>query len=87
MNVLPAYIYVYHVCAQWPEVTEGFRTLRSGVIDSGGTPCGCRESNLVSLEEQQVLLTTEPSLQVDGWIPFFRVPCRESDPAIHYLVL
>jgi hypothetical protein len=42
---------------------EGVVSSRTGVIDDSKLPCGCRESNLGPLEEQPVLLTTEPSLQ------------------------
>ena len=34
----------------------------TGVVDDRELPCGCWESNLEPLEEQPVLLTTEPSL-------------------------
>jgi hypothetical protein len=34
-----------------------------GVTDSCEPPCGCWELNSEPLEEQSVLLTTEPSLQ------------------------
>ena len=35
----------------------------SGVTDGCELPCGCWESNPGPLEEQPVLLTTEPALQ------------------------
>lgn len=38
-------------------------TQESGVPDSCGLPCGCRELNLGPLEVHSVLLTTEPSPQ------------------------
>lgn len=44
--VLPAYMPVYHTCELWPVVSTLW----------------CWDSNLVSLEEQSVLLTTELSL-------------------------
>jgi hypothetical protein len=39
-------------------------TQESGVPDSCGLPCGCRELNLGPLEVHSVLLTTEPSPQL-----------------------
>lgn len=39
---------------------EGVRTSETGVADG----CGCRDSNLAILEEQQVLLSIEPALQL-----------------------
>jgi hypothetical protein len=38
--------------------------LETGVTDSCELPCGCWETNPGSLEEQKVLLTDEPSLQL-----------------------
>ncbi|KAM7331856.1 hypothetical protein ACRRTK_008564 [Alexandromys fortis] len=34
------------------------------IIDGCEPPCGCRELNSGPLEEQAMLLTTEPSLQL-----------------------
>ena len=42
---------------------EGVRSPVTGSSDSYNLPCGCWELNLGPLEEQSVLLTTEPSLQ------------------------
>ena len=42
---------------------EGVRSPATGSSDSCELPCGCWELNQGSLEEQSVLLTTEPSLQ------------------------
>jgi hypothetical protein len=39
------------------------RSPETGVTDSCELPCWCWELNLDPLEEQPVLLTTEPSLQ------------------------
>jgi len=36
----------------------------AGVTDGYELPCGCWELNLGPLEEQPVLLTAEPSLQI-----------------------
>jgi hypothetical protein len=51
MRVLPEYMSVYHVLARSPE---------SGVQDNCEALCGCWVSHLCSLEEQKVLLNTEP---------------------------
>ena len=53
------HVYVPHV-PQMPE--EGIIFPGSGVTYVGELPCECQESNLDPLEEQQVLLTTEPFL-------------------------
>ena len=43
-------------------VHEGIRSPATGYLDSCELPCGCWELNLGPLEEQSVLLTTEPFL-------------------------
>ena len=48
------------VCVSW-RAEVGFRSPRSGVVDSCEPPCGYWELNPGSLQEQ-VLLTTEPSI-------------------------
>jgi hypothetical protein len=54
-------VYHIHACCLWrPE--EGIRPLGTKVIDSYKPPSGHWELKLDPLEEQQVLLTTEPSL-------------------------
>ena len=50
------------MCACRPE--EGIRSL---IIDGCEPPCGCWELNSGPLEEQPVLLTSEPSLQPPGF--------------------
>ena len=55
-----------HVCAPYvcllPEYTiEGIKSPRMRVTDSYELPCKCWQLNLGPLEEQPVLLTTEPS--------------------------
>jgi hypothetical protein len=45
-----------------------------GVIDSCELPCGCLELNLGPLEEQAVLLTSEPFLQ-----PLILIRKRQAD--------
>jgi hypothetical protein len=45
---------------------EGARSPGTEVTDSCELPCGCWELNLGPLEEQPVLLTMEPSLQLRG---------------------
>ena len=44
-------------------LSEGVRILGARVTDSGELTCGCWKLNPGPLEEQPVLLTTEPSLQ------------------------
>jgi hypothetical protein len=46
-------------------VFEGVTFPGTGVADINEPPCGCWEMNSGLLEEQPVLLTTEPSLQPD----------------------
>ena len=46
----------------------GIRSPGTGVTDSRELPCGCWELNLDPLEEQPVLLTTEPSLQSQSFV-------------------
>ena len=53
-----------------------------GVIGDHELPCGCRKSNLGSLEEQPVLLSPGPSLQPNQTVFHFgltlrRVPCNK----------
>ena len=52
---------IYIQCLQRPE--EGTGSSGAGVTNGCELPCGCRELNPGPLEEQQVLLTDEPSLQ------------------------
>ena len=59
MTVLPACMYVHHVCTL--EVKEDIGCPETGVTDSCEAPCGCWDLNLDPLEEQQVLLVMEPS--------------------------
>jgi hypothetical protein len=64
MCVLPTRMYVQHVCAWYPwRLEEGVRSPGTGVKDACETPHGCWESNPDPLQEQQVLLVTEPPLQ------------------------
>jgi hypothetical protein len=64
MNVLPACMcYVYHACLMPMEVGEDIGYSETGVTESSELPCWCWEPNLGSLQEQEVLLTTEPSFQ------------------------
>lgn len=46
-----------------PVLEEGVGFSRTGVIDGCELPCGGWELDLCPLQEQQVLLATEPSLQ------------------------
>lgn len=58
-----------HICvlqafsAQWGQKRTLKPYPRTGIIDSWEPPCEFWESNVDSLGEHQVLLTTEPSLQ------------------------
>ena len=45
---------------------EGIRCPRTEVADGCELPCWCQELNPSPLQEQPVLLTTEPSLQPLG---------------------
>ena len=51
------YLFCQHLC-----LCEGTRSSGAGVTDSCELPCGCWELNPDPLEEQPVLLTSEPSL-------------------------
>lgn len=42
---------------------KSIRSPGTGVTDGCEPPCGCCESNLCPLEEQQMLLTPKPALQ------------------------
>jgi hypothetical protein len=64
MNVLFVWRYVYHMQVWHPQRSEGTACLGVGVIDGCEQPCGEWEPNPGPLNEQQVLLTTEPFLQL-----------------------
>lgn len=61
------HVYLCTICAQclWRQ-EEGTWPSGTGVTDHCEPPCRCWELNLGSLEKQQVLLPTEPSLQPLG---------------------
>ena len=64
LNYLFLLVSYLHTCVQYlqrPE--EGIRSLGTGVTGGCELPCGCWELNPGPLEEQPVLVTTEPSLQ------------------------
>jgi hypothetical protein len=62
MDVLLAYIFFYHMCAWYLErPTEGIRSPETEVTDGSELPCVCL--NWGSLQEQYMLLSTEPSFQ------------------------
>jgi hypothetical protein len=50
-----------HVYLFPQRLEEDIRGPGTGVVDGCELPCGCWESNLGLLEEQPVLLTTEPA--------------------------
>lgn len=62
VNALPAYMYVHRRHAWCMRRSEEDVLSRSGVKDGFESPRGCGESNLGSLQERQMLVTTEPSL-------------------------
>jgi hypothetical protein len=64
MCVLPVCTYVYHLCSWFSQRPEkGVRSPEIGVRDGCELICGCLELNLGPLEEEQELLTIEPSFQ------------------------
>ena len=60
MGVLPACMSENH---KHTVSTEAIKSSQAGVTDGREPLCGCWESNPVPLEEQPVLLVTEPSFQ------------------------
>lgn len=63
VSVLPAYTHLCHKRAWYPwHSEEGVGSPGTGLI-GGCDPCGCCEPNPGPLQEQEVLVTTEPSLQ------------------------
>lgn len=62
MNALPVSMVVHDWCLKTSE--EAIRSSRLGIIDGCELPCRWWEPNLASLQEKQVLLIAEPSLQV-----------------------
>lgn len=64
MSVFPVCMYVYHIHPWYPQKSEeGIKFPGTGVTVGWEPRCGCWEPNPVPLEEQSVLLFTEPSLQ------------------------
>ena len=84
MNALPTCVRVYHVQALclWKS-EEGLRAIGTGVSDGCGPPM-VLGTELGPLQEQQVLLTAEPSLQpcLNGYIFNIRGRIR---PSAHLL--
>lgn len=70
MNIYPRFIYVSQTPECPQESEEGVRSLGTGVTDDCEPPHWCWELNPGPLQEQQVLLTAESSLQT---------PFRESN--------
>ena len=67
VSVLRACGHVYHVCAWCLRRSEdGIRSPGTGVKSGCESPCGCWVLKLGPLQEQHVLLSTEPSLQPQG---------------------
>ena len=63
ISVLPAQLSVHHVYAVLSELAKGVRSTETEVTDGCEQPHECWDPNLGPLQEQQVLLTIEPSLQ------------------------
>ena len=64
MSVLPAYTAVYCIHEYPGKLEEGVGFSGTGVTGSCELSCGCWKPNTGLLQEQQVLLTPEPSLQL-----------------------
>ena len=60
--ILCSLVFCLHVC-----LYKGSRSPETVVTNSFEMPCGYRELNLGLLEQQPVLLTTEPSLHIPLW--------------------
>lgn len=58
-------MHVYSVGSRYPQrAEEGTEFPGAEIYVDGEPPCGCWEPNTGTLEEQQVLLTTEPHLKL-----------------------
>lgn len=52
-------------CTQYSQRPEvGIRSPGTGITEDYELPCGCWNPNLDPLQEQQRILTTEPSTQI-----------------------
>lgn len=60
--VLSAGMYVHHIYAVPTEGGQGVRYSVTGVTGCSEPSCGCWDLNLGPLQEQSVILTSEPSL-------------------------
>ena len=73
-------------CPQRPEEDIGFP--RTAVTYSCELLCRCQESNLVTLEEEQILLITEPTLQpgmvLHAFNPSTQQTVRRADLSVLY---
>lgn len=66
------HLFLCRPCVQCPQSpVQEFRSSESGITDHCKIPCGCRGSNPGCLEEQPVLLMSEPSLQVNAIGAFY----------------
>ena len=63
MAVLLAFIAVQHVCIVLQRPEEGIESSGTGLTGDCEPPSGCLELNSGPLEDQLVLLTTEPAFQ------------------------
>lgn len=75
------YLYVYHVGAWYPRVARRGHWLPC----NWNYDCGCWEQNLYPLQEQQMLLTTEPSLQPFTSSLSEAVSCSSGWPQTYYM--
>lgn len=69
------FVYVNCMCAWYLQGPEGFLSPRTGATGCYKPPYGCWELNLSTLQEQQVVLAPEPSLQPQIYILLRRVLC------------
>jgi hypothetical protein len=67
MGILPACVSASCVQCSW-RLEERVRSLETGGVDGSELTCGCWELNVESLEQQQMLLSTEPSVSPDAFL-------------------
>jgi hypothetical protein len=67
---LKMYLFIYYVYSVLPECMPAVQKRAPDlIIDGYKPPCGCWKLNSGHLEEQSVLLTSEPSLRSSSIIP------------------
>lgn len=68
IRILPTYLSVQYVCLMSSKVRKGLvGSLRTVVTCGWILPCVCRELNPAALQEQQMFLAANPSLQLQ-WL-------------------